>query len=59
MGYTRLRRTSPANSGPKLFHHMRTVSWQMSIALEQQVFHVPHRQRDADVHRYHKPDHLR
>jgi hypothetical protein len=22
---------SPANSGPNLFHHIRTVSWQMSM----------------------------
>jgi hypothetical protein len=31
MRLTRLRRTSPANIGPNLFHHSRTVSWQMSI----------------------------
>ncbi len=28
---TRWRRTSPANIGPNLFDHMRTVSWLMSI----------------------------
>ena len=31
MRLTRLRRTSPANIGRNLFHHSRTVSWQMSI----------------------------
>jgi hypothetical protein len=31
MWLTRLRRNSPANIGPNLFHHIRTVSWQMSI----------------------------
>jgi hypothetical protein len=30
MRLTRLRRTSPV-IGPNLFHHIRTVSWQMSI----------------------------
>jgi hypothetical protein len=28
---TRCRRISAANSGPNLFHHSRTVSWQMSM----------------------------
>jgi hypothetical protein len=27
-------------------------------ALEQQVFHVPQRQWEADVHQHHQPDHL-
>ncbi|SCX86704.1 hypothetical protein SAMN05660666_00092 [Novosphingobium aromaticivorans] len=29
--FTRCRSMSAANIGPKLFHHTRTVSWQMSI----------------------------
>ncbi|MBB3347239.1 hypothetical protein [Sphingomonas sp. BK069] len=31
MRLIRWHRTSPANSGPNLFHHSLTVSWQMSI----------------------------
>jgi len=32
---------------------------QINAALEQQVRHVPQRQREADVHQDHQPDHLR
>ena len=31
MRLTRCRRTSAANSGPNLFHHSRTVSWQITM----------------------------
>jgi hypothetical protein len=31
MRETRWRRMSLANIGPKRFHHMRTVSWQISM----------------------------
>ena len=32
---TRRRLISPANIGPNRFHHIRTVSWQMSIPRSQ------------------------
>jgi len=31
----------------------------VDAALGQQVFHVPQREREADVHQHHQPDHLR
>lgn len=48
-----------AKIGPNRFHHIRTVSWQMSSAtLEQQILDVPQGQREAHVYQHRQADHL-
>jgi hypothetical protein len=51
-------RISAANIGPNRFHQNRTVSWQISIPLEQQILDLPQRQGIADVHHHREADDL-